>query len=66
MKCVELVMVPAKKANASATTASASPAAAFVLQEVTRDPGSNDIGMVAWKFTLHTPDYPAGKSFFSK
>ena len=31
------------------------------LVESTRAPGSNTIGMVAWKVTLRTPEYPAGR-----
>ena len=31
------------------------------LQEVDRPPGSNTIGMVAWKFVVKTPEYPQGR-----
>jgi len=31
------------------------------LQESTRSPGDNDIGMVAWKCTMRTPEYPNGR-----
>jgi acetyl-CoA carboxylase carboxyltransferase component len=31
------------------------------LREVTRAPGQNDIGMVAWLVTMRTPEYPAGR-----
>ncbi|CAG8469460.1 4231_t:CDS:2 [Paraglomus brasilianum] len=31
------------------------------LQEVQRDPGTNSCGMVAWIFTLYTPEYPRGR-----
>ena len=31
------------------------------LQEVDRAPGVNNIGMVAWTFTLRTPEYPLGR-----
>lgn len=31
------------------------------LVEQKRLPGENDIGMVAWKLTLYTPEYPAGR-----
>lgn len=33
------------------------------LVKVNRIPGENDIGMVAWKFTIKTPEYPAGRQF---
>ncbi|KAJ9595497.1 hypothetical protein L9F63_013319, partial [Diploptera punctata] len=29
--------------------------------EQKRLPGENNVGMVAWRFTLHTPEYPAGR-----
>ncbi|XP_063979421.1 acetyl-CoA carboxylase isoform X2 [Diachasmimorpha longicaudata] len=32
-----------------------------VLMEQKRLPGENDVGMVAWKMTLYTPEYPAGR-----
>lgn len=28
---------------------------------MTRAPGSNDVGMVAWMLTLRTPEYPEGR-----
>ncbi|GAB5037312.1 biotin carboxylase, partial [Nannochloropsis oceanica] len=31
------------------------------LQEVSRPPGLNDVGMVAWKVTLFTPEYVEGR-----
>jgi acetyl-CoA carboxylase/biotin carboxylase 1 len=31
------------------------------LQEVQREPGSNNIGMVAWRCTMQTPEYPEGR-----
>nr|CAG8435070.1 14004_t:CDS:2 [Entrophospora candida] len=31
------------------------------LQEVDRAPGTNSCGMVAWTFTLFTPEYPKGR-----
>ncbi|KAF9175178.1 acetyl-coenzyme-A carboxylase [Mortierella sp. AD011] len=31
------------------------------LQEVVREAGSNNCGMVAWIFKLHTPEYPDGR-----
>eukprot|EP00931_Biecheleriopsis_adriatica_P052507 TRINITY_DN3055_c0_g1_i3.p1 TRINITY_DN3055_c0_g1~~TRINITY_DN3055_c0_g1_i3.p1 ORF type:complete len:2157 (-),score=543.39 TRINITY_DN3055_c0_g1_i3:77-6547(-) len=31
------------------------------LEEVDREPGQNTIGMVAWRCTLHTPEYPDGR-----
>jgi acetyl-CoA carboxylase/biotin carboxylase 1 len=27
-----------------------------------RNPGSNDIGMVAWEMTIFTPEYPEGRN----
>lgn len=30
-------------------------------QEVSRPPGTNNIGMVGWIYTMHTPEYPAGR-----
>ncbi|CAN6604237.1 acetyl-CoA carboxylase [Trichomonascus vanleenenianus] len=33
------------------------------LNEITREPGVNTIGMVAWKFTAKTPEYPQGRKF---
>lgn len=30
------------------------------LVEQKRLPGENDVGMVAWKMTLNTPEYPKG------
>ncbi|GJN90222.1 hypothetical protein Rhopal_003221-T1 [Rhodotorula paludigena] len=32
-----------------------------VPQEVARPPGTNNIGMVGWIFTICTPEYPAGR-----
>ena len=32
------------------------------LVEVDRAPGNNTFGMVGWVFTLHTPEYPSGRS----
>ena len=32
------------------------------LAEVDRAPGNNTFGMVGWVFTLHTPEYPSGRS----
>lgn len=31
------------------------------LIEQKRVPGENNVGMVAWRLTLHTPEYPAGR-----
>lgn len=31
------------------------------LIEQKRVPGENNVGMVAWKFTLFTPEYPSGR-----
>ena len=31
------------------------------LMEQKRLPGENDVGMVAWRLTLFTPEYPAGR-----
>nr|XP_039264326.1 acetyl-CoA carboxylase-like isoform X1 [Styela clava] len=31
------------------------------LVNINRQPGENEIGMVAWKFTLRTPEYPDGR-----
>ncbi|XP_061154933.1 acetyl-CoA carboxylase 1 isoform X2 [Syngnathus typhle] len=31
------------------------------LVQMNRLPGGNEIGMVAWRMTLHTPEYPAGR-----
>jgi len=31
------------------------------LEEVDRQPGLNDIGMVAWRCTMETPEYPEGR-----
>lgn len=33
------------------------------LSEVTREPGANAIGMVAWKCVAKTPEYPSGRKF---
>lgn len=33
------------------------------LSEVNREPGANNIGMVAWKCTAKTPEYPKGRKF---
>uniref|UniRef100_A0A060T7V3 ARAD1D05412p n=1 Tax=Blastobotrys adeninivorans TaxID=409370 RepID=A0A060T7V3_BLAAD len=33
------------------------------LSEVSREPGANNVGMVAWKFTAKTPEYPRGRKF---
>lgn len=33
------------------------------LTEVERDPGANSIGMVAFKVTMKTPEYPRGRQF---
>lgn len=30
-------------------------------QEVSRPPGTNNIGMVGWIYTMHTPEYPGGR-----
>lgn len=32
-----------------------------VPQEVSRPPGTNNIGMVGWVFTIRTPEYPGGR-----
>jgi acetyl-CoA carboxylase/biotin carboxylase 1 len=32
------------------------------LDQVNRPPGANNIGMVAWRFDLKTPEYPEGRS----
>lgn len=32
------------------------------LIETKRLPGENDVGMVAWKVSLNTPEYPTGQS----
>jgi hypothetical protein len=31
------------------------------LVKTNRPPGMNTIGMVAWKITMHTPQYPQGR-----
>ncbi|ELU03368.1 hypothetical protein CAPTEDRAFT_150877 [Capitella teleta] len=31
------------------------------LNEITRLPGENDVGMVAWRMTIRTPEYPEGR-----
>ena len=31
------------------------------LVELKRLPGENDVGMVAWRLTLYTPEYPTGR-----
>lgn len=31
------------------------------LKQVVREPGLNDVGMVAWHLTLRTPEYPEGR-----
>lgn len=36
------------------------------LIETKRLPGENDVGMVAWKVTLNTPEYPSGLFFVNK
>ncbi len=33
------------------------------LLEVTRDAGANNIGMIAWKMSAKTPEYPRGRDF---
>ncbi|KAF2758995.1 acetyl-CoA carboxylase acc1 [Pseudovirgaria hyperparasitica] len=33
------------------------------LAEVSRDPGTNSIGMVGWMVTARTPEYPRGRKF---
>lgn len=33
------------------------------LSEIKREPGTNNIGMVAWKITAKTPEYPRGRTF---
>lgn len=33
------------------------------LSEINREPGTNNIGMVAWKVTAKTPEYPRGRKF---
>jgi acetyl-CoA carboxylase/biotin carboxylase 1 len=33
------------------------------LSEITREPGANNVGTVAWKFVAKTPEYPAGRKF---
>jgi acetyl-CoA carboxylase / biotin carboxylase 1 len=33
----------------------------YELIESDRAPGKNDVGMVAWKLTVHTPDHPQGR-----
>jgi acetyl-CoA carboxylase/biotin carboxylase 1 len=35
------------------------------LQEVDRAPGTNNVGMVAWIMTLHTPEYPSGRKIIA-
>lgn len=37
--------------------------AAGDLSEIKREPGTNTIGMVAWKITAKTPEYPHGRKF---
>ena len=32
------------------------------LEETTRAPGENTVGMVAWKLTLFTPEFPEGRN----
>ena len=31
------------------------------LVELKRLPGENDVGMVAWRLTIYTPEYPSGR-----
>ncbi|XP_014228649.1 acetyl-CoA carboxylase isoform X4 [Trichogramma pretiosum] len=31
------------------------------LVEMKRLPGENDVGMIAWRFTMYTPEYPSGR-----
>lgn len=33
------------------------------LSEIKREPGTNNIGMVAWKISAKTPEYPRGRKF---
>ena len=33
----------------------------YEVHEVSRAAGLNDVGMVAWRLTLHTPQYPGGR-----
>ena len=33
------------------------------LTETERAEGSNDVGMLAWKLTMKTPEYPEGHAF---
>lgn len=46
MQCMELVLDPANPTR---------------LVEMKRVPGENDCGMVAWRITLFTPEYPNGR-----
>ncbi|KAF7492692.1 hypothetical protein SSS_08750 [Sarcoptes scabiei] len=46
MQCMELVIDPANPQR---------------LVEMKRVPGENDCGMVAWRITLFTPEYPEGR-----
>lgn len=46
LHCVELVMDPNNPSR---------------LLELKRVPGENDVGMVAWRMTLFTPEYPDGR-----
>ena len=47
-QAVELVLDPAAKD----------------LRPIHREPGHNDVGMVVWRCTVQTPEFPAGRSFF--
>ena len=55
---VELVLQPAA---GSPTPTPTTLSDHWTLVESTRAPGCNDIGMVAWRVTLATPEYPKGR-----
>ncbi len=62
LKVVELILDPATSGSpADPTSFSSFSTAEPGLLEVTRAAGKNDIGMVAWKLTLCTPEYPQGR-----
>ncbi|XP_056647760.1 acetyl-CoA carboxylase isoform X2 [Diorhabda sublineata] len=46
MDCVELILDPETESR---------------LLEQKRVPGENNVGMVAWRITLYTPEYPSGR-----
>ena len=58
LTAVELVLQPAPNAPTPTSTTSSQH---WQLVETTRAAGANTICMVAWKLTLRTPEYPAGR-----